>query len=56
MNDQLIKAREAVREAQKWLDACGEDVTYPGEEDDAKDAYCNAAEQFFELYDQAVQS
>lgn len=49
--DALARARAAVREAQKWLDAAREEVTYPGELDDAIEAYNDAAEWFFELYD-----
>ena len=51
MSADLIKARAAVREAEAWLEACGEDITYPGEEYDALAAYHAAAEAFFELFD-----
>ena len=49
--DALALARQGVREAQKWLDAARQEVTYPGELDEATEAYNDAAEWFFELYD-----
>lgn len=50
--DALRLARLAVIEAQAWIDRIDETgIFHPGEMDDALDAYHDAAEWFFTLYD-----
>lgn len=53
MNDKLRKAREAVREIQKWLNDIDEHGPNDFEEAGlAMDAYIEAAQTFFELWDE----